>query len=123
METIKQQCKVRGMGFTTWNQSKHCIIPVDCTWDEFQQKKGRRRIIRQIECKLDQIDTWNIEYTENVDSRPEILEKILDIERRSWKQSSSNSLRARNVEELLMIWKDHRLKPILTQILNTVFGF
>ena len=49
LDAIKQQCNVRGIGFSTGSQLRHRIIPVESTWDEFIQKKGRRRIIRQIE--------------------------------------------------------------------------
>ena len=109
LEIIEQQCKVHGIGFSAWNQSRHCIIPVECTWDEFQQKKGRRRIIRQIERKLDQIDPWRIEYIKNVSNRPDVFEKILDVERASWKQSLRNDSCVANNEELLMTWEGSQI--------------
>ncbi len=105
LEIVEQHCKVHRIGFSTWIQSRHCIIPVKYTWDEFQRKKGRQRIIRQIERKLDQIDPWKTEYIKNISNRPDVLDKILDVEKKSWKQSSHNDLRDTNNEELLMIWE------------------
>ena len=107
--TIEQKCKVKGIGCSDWIHSKHCIIPVSCTWDQFQQKSGRRRIIRQIECKLDQNDTWGIECVENVSNRQDVLEKMLKIEQLSWKQSLNNNMRTSNYEELLMNWKGSQI--------------
>ena len=105
LETIEQHCKDNGMSFSAKNQSGHCVLPVECTWDEFQEKKGRRRSIRQIERKLNQIGPWKIEYVENVGNRPDVLEKILDVERMSWKESWRNGKQMATDEDLLMIWE------------------
>jgi hypothetical protein len=106
LEIIEQQCKVHGISFSARPQWEHRIIPVECTWDEFQKKKGRRRIIRQIERKLDQIGSWRIEQFENPSNRPDILEKILNVEKLSWKESERKSTGIELDEEtLLMIWE------------------
>jgi hypothetical protein len=102
LETLEQQCKVHGIKFSATNQFGHCILPVECTWNEFQEKKGRRRIIRQIERKLNRIGPWKIEYVENAGNRQDVLEKILAVERMSWKESWRNGMQITADEELLM---------------------
>jgi hypothetical protein len=109
LETLEQQCKVNGMRFSANNQPGHCILPVECTWDEFQERKGRRRIIRQIERKLNQIGPWEIVYVENVRNRSDVLEKILDVERMSWKESWRSGRQIASDEELLMIWEGSQI--------------
>jgi CelD/BcsL family acetyltransferase involved in cellulose biosynthesis len=109
LETLEQQCKVHGIGFSAKNQSRHRIIPVECTWDEFQEKKGRRRIIRQIERKLNQIGPWKIVYVENVSNRPDVLEKILDVERMSWKESWRSRMQIAPDEDLLTDWRGSQI--------------
>lgn len=102
LKTVKHHCEVRGDGFSVYNQSRHCVLPVDCSWEAFEGRKGRRRKIRQIERKLDRIAPWEIEYVERLDSEGDVLDKILDVEKRSWKESFSNDLRNANLEQLLM---------------------
>ncbi len=111
LETLEQQCKVHGIKFSAaTNQFRHCILPIECTWNEFQEKKGRRRIIRQIERKLNQIGPWKIEYVENASNRQDVLEKILAVERMSWKESWRNGMQMATDEELLMNWEGSQIE-------------
>jgi hypothetical protein len=114
LETLEQQCKVRGIKFSVKNQFGHCILPVECTWNEFQEKKGRRRIIRQIERKLNQIGLWKIEYVENASNRQDVLEKILAVERMSWKESWRNGMQMTTDEDLLMAWEGSQIEAKTT---------
>lgn len=99
---VEKTCRVKGYGFSVYNYSRHCVIPVDCSWEEYQSRKGRRRKIRQIECKLDQVAPWEVEYFEEINRETEVLANILEIERNSWKESLNNDLRNVNIEQLLM---------------------
>ena len=58
-----------------------------------------------MEQKLDQIGPWRIVYVENVSNRPDVLEKILDVERMSWKESWRSRMTMATDEDLLMIWR------------------
>jgi len=114
LETLEQQCKVHGIKFSATNHFGHCILPVECTWNKFQEKKGRRRIIRQIERKLNQLGLWKIVYVENVSNRPDVLEKILAVERMSWKESWRNGMKMAIDEELLMAWEGSQIEAKTT---------
>lgn len=109
LKTLEQYSKVNGISFFTKNQLGHCVLPVECSWDEFQEKKGRRRIVRQIERKLNQIGPWKIDYVENVCNRPDALEKILAVERKSWKESWRSKMQIASDEDLLMIWEGSQI--------------
>jgi hypothetical protein len=103
LKIIERQCKVHGISCSSGNQYTHYNIPVESTWDEFQKKKGRRRIIRQIECKLDAIGPWDVEYVDDVSQHSEVLGELLEIERKSWKAQEPEVI-AKTTEELLMAW-------------------
>ena len=109
LETLERQCRVRGISFSTKNQSGHRVLSVDCTWQQFQEKRGRRRIVRQIEHKLNQIGSWKIEYVEDVNNRTDILQKILAVEKMSWKESWRNRMQIATDEELLMVWEGSQI--------------
>lgn len=109
VKPVADRCRAEGDGFSIYNQSSHCAIPVDCGWDEFEGRKGRRRKIRQIERKLDQIAPWEVEYVEDACVGSAVPERVLDIERRSWKESFQNDLRAANVEQLMMALEGSRI--------------
>jgi hypothetical protein len=104
LKTIEQQCKPRGIGFSTETYDAQSIIPVESSWDEFLKKKSRRRIIRQIERKMDEIGSWRIECIEKVSNRPDVLKKLLDVESMSWKAGEPWVFNLTK-EELLMTWE------------------
>ena len=101
LEIIEEQCKLNGIDFSSYDHSKHFIIPVECSWEEFQGKKGRRRIIRQIERKLDELGEWEVEYFDDISDRPDLFGKILNVEKRSWKGHTPKVLIV-TAEEILM---------------------
>ena len=103
LRALENRLRSYGADFSIREQSRHSVIPVDCSWDEFQSRKGRRRKIRQIERKLNKSWPWEIECIRNFDGGPSLPERILGIEARSWKQSPQNSLRDVSIEQILMI--------------------
>jgi hypothetical protein len=115
LKIIKQQCKKYGIGFSNDSQLNQKIIPIENSWDEFLKKKGRRRIIRQMERKIDQIGPWNIKCIENVINRPDVLEKILDVEKMSWKESWRNTMQIEKDEILLMTWEGSQIEAKTTK--------
>lgn len=108
LKIIEQQCKIHGIEVSSYNQSSHFVFPVESTWDEFQGKKGRRRIIRQIERKIDELGQWGIEYVENISNRPDVFEKILNVEKRSWKGLEPEVLVV-TAEEILIACKGSQI--------------
>lgn len=106
-QALEQQCKVYGIDFRAKNHSRHRILPVDCTWKRFQELKGSRwrNDLERTERKLDQIGSWRIMSIENVSNRPDVLERILDVERMSWKEPWRSKMHMTIDEDLFMIWE------------------
>jgi hypothetical protein len=83
-------------------------IPVNCSWDEFQKSKGRyfRKKLRSIERKLNAAGQWKLALVENDNvslSENSAIDKVLNIDRQSWK-SKSRQLLELNDEDENLLW-------------------
>jgi CelD/BcsL family acetyltransferase involved in cellulose biosynthesis len=89
----------------------HRIIPVSCSWEDFQAKKGGsfRRRFKRMERNLSQGGQWKITCFENENNRPDVLEKILDIEKRSWKETWRTREQMTKDQDLLNLWSGAQL--------------
>jgi predicted acetyltransferase len=92
LNEFKQICMLNKFNcFETKDPSMdHWIIPVNCSWTEFQKSKGRifRKKLRSTERKLNDAGKWNLFLIENhhdsLDGNSAI-DKVLAIDRQSWK--------------------------------------
>jgi len=95
--------------FETKNPSiDHWIIPVNCSWAEFQKCKGRffGKEFRSIERKLNAAGKWKLVLVENDNeslSENSAIDKVLAIDRLSWKSISRRFLGLNNEDETL-VW-------------------
>lgn len=85
-------------------------LPISGTWDDLfarQHKKFRYKIRRRIK-RLDENDSLSIQWYEHQSDTAEFLERIQQIERRSWKFRAGIDISARHQElkyhELLLPW-------------------
>jgi CelD/BcsL family acetyltransferase involved in cellulose biosynthesis len=88
MQIIKEQCKVKGIGFSVSPEMGHLVLPIACSWTEFESARGKnfRHRFRKVKRKLDEAGTWNVLCLD--DSQAKVaVEKIFDVEKRSWKQT------------------------------------
>jgi hypothetical protein len=85
----------------------HCVIPVDRTWEDFQKSKGAnfRHHFRQIQLKLNRFGPWKIVLFENANDERDVLQRIMDIEKSSWKQNWRFQQRISKDEYLLQLWE------------------
>lgn len=106
LRIIKQECDAKGIHFCTIPTMGHRIIPVKCTWDEFKKSKGKkfRCEFRSIERKLDRAGSWRIVYVENGNSESDAFERILNVERMSWKEARRTQVGTKSDEALLVTW-------------------
>jgi hypothetical protein len=88
LQIIREQCKVKGINFRLSPEMGHRILPVTCSWGEFESARGKnfRQQFRKIERKLDQAGKWQVLCVDG-DEGTVAVEKILDVEKRSWKQT------------------------------------
>jgi hypothetical protein len=66
----------------------HATIPIKGNWDDFQKSQGAdwRHNFKTMKHKLDRIGSNQIAIFEDINWQPNILQKIIDIEKASWKQ-------------------------------------
>jgi hypothetical protein len=85
----------------------HRIIPVRCTWAEFEKLKGKkfRNEFKSIERKLNQAGSWRILCIENGNKGSDAIKKILDVERMSWKEGWRSQLGIEIDPDLIMMWE------------------
>lgn len=109
LQILKYVCihKVKITDFYTKPAVGHCVIPVECTWDEFKASRGRnfRRKFKKIERHLDQAGSWRITCVENADEGSDVFKRILDVEKRSWKERWRTRKGIEIDPDLLMLWK------------------
>ena len=100
---LKQQCKARGINFKVASEMGHRILPVNCSWNEFQATRGKnfRQQFKKAEKKLEQAGSWKTVCVAGNEGTG-VIERILDIERRSWKADWRNH-NGDHIDEDLMI--------------------
>jgi len=81
----------------------HNIIDVKGSWDTFCSLKGRlfRKELRRYKRKLNSAGSWRVNKTENIDSH--VVQEILDVERKSWKQDFRKKMGIEQDETLRML--------------------
>jgi hypothetical protein len=84
----------------------HNIISVDRAWNDFKKLRGKnfRHRFKQIERRLSSAGQWQILLFENKDHEQGVLQKIMDIEKTSWKQNWRLQHHALVDESLLKFW-------------------
>jgi hypothetical protein len=86
----------------------HRVLPICCSWADFQKKQGRnfRKRFRVAERDLDRAGKWGVSCIENVDDQNAtfVLQKILSIEEGSWKQTWRSQIGQVADSDLLWAW-------------------
>jgi CelD/BcsL family acetyltransferase involved in cellulose biosynthesis len=87
-QILKQQCKANRIHLRTSSEMGHRVLPVNCTWNEFESMRGKnfRNQFKKTKRKLDQAGSWKI----TCSSASEVtyaVRKILDVEKTSWKEA------------------------------------
>lgn len=86
---LKEVCKEVGVAFLSSPFSGRAIIPVNSSWSQFERSKRHlRREFERTERRMREMGQLSIKWFENEDSKAEILEKVLVVERTSWKSSN-----------------------------------
>jgi hypothetical protein len=85
LESLKNQ---RNLLVSETPAMGHRILPVRGTWAEFETFRGRnfRRKFKGIERNLDRFGSWRISCIENGKEEFNVVKKIFDIEKMSWKE-------------------------------------
>jgi len=107
LRILEQMCKAKRIHFWENPCMGHCIIPIQCTWDEFKKRRGYnfRRRLKRLERKLDRAGSWRTVCIGKRNNRSDAIKRILDVERKSWKQAWRAQRGIKMDQDLLMIWK------------------
>lgn len=109
LPVLERICENENIAFRKKSENwlDHCIVSVDKSWADFQNLKNRnfRRRFKRIEQQLDNSGKWQILLFENEDNEPEVIQKILAIEKSSWKQNWRTQHGSPIDEELLNVWE------------------
>lgn len=97
--SLKRSREDRRMRFFTKREMGHYTISITYSWDDFEKSKGKRfrRDFRTTERRLNSIGSWKVTCFEKGDE--EIVNKILEVERMSWK----DKCRGRKTDDVLMM--------------------
>jgi hypothetical protein len=106
LRIIKQKCKTSKIYFYIKQETGRRILPVQCTWAEFETLKGRnfRRKFKRIERNLDRLGPWRITCAENGKQEFDVIKKILEIDKMSWKEELRTQRGIKIDSDLMMIW-------------------
>ena len=88
LQIIREKCKFKGINFQLSPEMGHRVLPIKCSWNEYESMWGRnfRRQFNRAEKKMDQAGKWQVRCVDG-DQETTAVDKILDVEKRSWKQT------------------------------------
>jgi hypothetical protein len=93
LPALRSLCKSDGIPFFEYSHQfmDHGVVSVDRSWDDYRRSCGRRlaKELRSMRNKLDREGKWKVTVVANYDecSEEALYEKILAIEKRSWKET------------------------------------
>jgi len=107
LQILKQMCEAKRIYFWVNPYMGHCIIQIQHTWDEFEKQRGYnfRRRFKRLERKLSQAGLWRTICIGKRNNGSDIIERILDVERKSWKQAWRARREIEMDQDLLMVWR------------------
>jgi hypothetical protein len=114
LQVLKQKCKAKSISFFTIPAIGHMIIPVNRTWDEFRNSRTRnfRRTFKRIEQKISQAGLWKITSAEKGDNQLDVVEKIFDVEKMSWKEEWRAHTGKKDTDLLMILAGSQRMAEI-----------
>jgi hypothetical protein len=90
---LTHQCKADGtsLRITSSADMAYRLLPVNCSWDSFQSDKGKnyRRKFKKMERTFGVAGSSNVFFFENEAATKDAFQRILEIEKASWKQKNN----------------------------------
>jgi len=113
MSILRKICNAKGIFWGTEPYIGHCavIVPPTATWDQFENSvRGRfKKRFRGLERKLDRAGSWKISYVQAETDEFDVSDKILAVDKASWKEDWRAQKNVENDPELAIIWKGSKL--------------
>ena len=104
LETISKDL---GLNFSTAPEKGHSVLHVKSSWAEFEKIRGRnlRKMINKTERQLTALGAWKIEILGKEQDGSKIFQRILEVEKESWKDQFYKKHKMPMDRNLLFIWK------------------
>jgi len=108
---LRQWGRSRGMTIRSEPGQRHAVLNVVGTWQQYLNSLGRKHVqnCERLERRLDEIGKWDVR-CERVDS-PAVVERVLEVERNSWKQRFRDDLGRPDDQDLKGILDYYRYSP------------
>lgn len=85
---LKEACKEFGSHLSSSPVMGSAILRVSSTWAQFEKaRRNLRREVKRTGCRMKEIGQLNIKWFGNGDSETQVLERIIEVERASWKST------------------------------------
>jgi hypothetical protein len=126
---LRQTCKSRGIHFIQESEPfiGRGLVTISGSWDDFLKFRGRyfQKDLRAIERKLNNTGKWKLLLIENNNdySDKEIFDKIMTIEKSSWKEIYRQSVGEAVDDALTWLWESSNLFQGSSQILKRKIWF
>jgi hypothetical protein len=106
LQWLRQKYQSNGIHFYSMHDKGRRILHVSGTWSEFEAFKGRSfiRRFKKMERHLDRAGSWRITSIDNENEASHAIDKILDVESRSWKECRRTKMGVEMDQDLMMIW-------------------
>lgn len=107
LRALRRTGKSLGINLLKRSIAGHSIISAEGSWTEFERKMGRnfRKFFRRNERRMGSLGKWKVLLTTKDNSKTEIFEDILSIEKASWKQDHRAQIGLERDELLIYLFK------------------
>lgn len=107
LRILKQESKTHKIHFYEIPINGHRILPTSCTWDQFEALRGGnyRRKIKKMKQHLNQLGSFRVISMKSGDGESDGMARIVEVERRSWKEEWRAKRGQEIDEDLLGSWK------------------
>jgi CelD/BcsL family acetyltransferase involved in cellulose biosynthesis len=106
LKWLRKECTNDGFHFYFMHYGGRCILDIKGTWSDFEVSRGQnfRRKFKKIERQLDRAGSWRITSVDSENESSHTINRILDVERRSWKEIRRTKMDVEMDQDLMMIW-------------------
>jgi hypothetical protein len=110
LNLLKGLCRQLGIQVSMTAEAGHSILQVVGDWVDFEKSLGRdyRKLVRRIERRLSVSGPWKISWLGREDDESRVFDRIMEIERKSWKYAYWKQI-GRNVDpSMVFYWNGSR---------------
>jgi len=111
LETLEKLCRTGRIHVLRNSEMGHDVLSISHSWEEYQRLRGKnfRRELRRLDRDLTRAGEWRIVSTNGENDRFDVLDRILNVEKNSWKEAWRARASRSVDEDLLAVWKGSRI--------------